>query len=38
MDKLVSIVVPVYNAGAYIEETIEMVRRSRPIQIGSCCW
>lgn len=27
MDKLVSIVVPVYNAGAYIEETIEMVRR-----------
>lgn len=27
MDKLVSIVVPVYNAGAYIEETIEMVCR-----------
>lgn len=27
MDKLVSIVVPVYNAGAYIEETMEMVRR-----------
>lgn len=25
MDKLVSIIVPVYNAGAYIEETIEMV-------------
>ncbi|NLL76609.1 MAG: glycosyltransferase family 2 protein [Clostridiales bacterium] len=27
MDKLVSIIVPVYNAGAYIEETIEMVCR-----------
>ena len=27
MDRLVSIVVPVYNAGAYIEETIAMVRR-----------
>lgn len=27
MDKLVSVVVPVYNAGAYIEETMEMVRR-----------
>lgn len=27
MDRLVSIVVPVYNAGAYIEETIEMVCR-----------
>ncbi len=27
MDKLVSIVVPVYNAGAYIEETMEMVCR-----------
>ena len=25
-DKLVSIIVPVYNAGAYIEETIAMVR------------
>lgn len=27
MDRLVSIVVPVYNAGAYIEETIAMVCR-----------
>jgi teichuronic acid biosynthesis glycosyltransferase TuaG len=27
MDKLVSIIVPVYNAGAYIEDTIEMVCR-----------
>lgn len=27
MDKLVSIIVPVYNAGAYIENTIEMVCR-----------
>lgn len=27
MDRLVSIVVPMYNVGAYIEETIDMVRR-----------
>ena len=26
-EKLVSIIVPVYNAGAYIEETIRMVEK-----------